>query len=523
MKKRRKKQSLNLIKAMAIAIAIAVAAGGFSTTDVMAGSSDVIVDSNSFAKELDTSKWNSPNADVIVKNGKIIFGADSNGNTRLIAKRAAKVCVQFETLVDVACTLDINKIPNGQKFIMAFGLTSTESYYGEAGNLELVFENKNGLVASIRYYDESGKETSLVKAQSIGVGLDQSFEIKVNVTKDMKLKVVVNKKSLYNGKSPVDLEGRVGFLQTGSCQAEISSINILSHEYDTPENVNIVEDFESGSMNINTLTSKMLNSCLHYPAGVAVEKYDDGHVLMWRNANLAYFGTLYKYSNFEVTFDVPYMLHSNITREDGTVKIPAHLKFVVAFGDEAKDYDDYGYTTSAEGIAFGSGDISSLKENFEPVYFNGNDFYDKDLNEGYSVKVTMVDTIVTVEIKALDATEYTELISYKIGNATPQGYIHIWSTGQANFALDNFCVRNLDQDAKTVEVDYQEKVLENIKDWVYEPTEAQYLQTEAEDESLISPLLLVYAVGAGMVIILLSLLVARLHKTPKKEEKIDET
>ena len=523
MKKRKKRQSLNLIKAMAVVIVIVVATGSFSITDVMAGSSDVIVDNSSFANELDTSKWNAPNADVIVKNGKIVFGADSNGNTRLITKRAAKTCAQFDTLVDVTCILNISKIPNGQKFIMAFGLASTESYYGEAGNFELVFENKKELVAGIRYYDESGMETSLVKAQSIGKGFDQPFEIKVNVTRDRKVKIVVNKKMLYNGKSLVDLEGRVGFLQTGSCQAEISSVNILSHEYDTPENVNIVEDFESGSMNINTLTSKMLNSCLYYPAGVAVERYDDGHVLMWRNANLAYFGTLYKYSNFEVTFDVPYMLHSNIVRENGTVKTPAHLKFVVAFGDEAKDYDDYGYATSAEGIAFGSTDISSLKENFEPVYFNGSDFYEKDLNEGYSVRVTMVDTIVTVEIKALDATKYTELISYKIGNATPQGYIHIWSTGQANFAIDNFCVRNLDYNAKIVEVDYQKKVLENIEDWVYEPTEAQYLQTEVKDERLISPMLLVYVAGVGIVIVLFSLLVAKMHKTPKKEGKTDET
>lgn len=521
MKNKKKTYFYKFIKCASLFLLIAIVGIAVNVKEVKAGFSDVVVDNTSFAEELDTSKWNVPGADVYVQDGKIVFPTDSTGNTRLIAKRAMKRSTQHAELFDVDCEICIKNIPEGEKFIFALGLDGSEACYGEAGNMEIFFENAGGLKAGIRFYDENGNENILVESQSTGAAFDKAFRIKINVTADMKLDVKVNGKPLYNGETQVEMEGRVGFLQTASCHAEISSVNIVSHTYDTPENINITEDFESGSINTNALTSLMLNSCLYYPAGVAVEDYEGSQVLRFRNANLAYFGTRYQYSNFEMTFDIPYMLHSNITREDGSLQTPSHLKFMVAFGDESQDYDSYGYVTAAEGIGFGSNDISSLKENFETVYFDGTDFYDKDSNEGYSVRITVIDTIVTVWIKPLSAADYTEMVSYKIGNATPLGYIHIWSTGQANFAIDNFCLTNKDEGAKLTEVTYQAKVLEDIADWNYEPVDAPYYEVAEEKNitSLISPMLLVYVSLAGAAFILFSIFIAKLRRTPKKEGK----
>ena len=510
------------ICSLSLAIAIVIVGLSLNAVDVSAGSSDIIIDKSTFKEELDATVWNNPSADLIVKDEKIIFSKDSTSETRLITANPIKASEYHNEFLNAEYTLKVKTLPKGEKFIVALGLTTLESYYAEAGNLELVFENNGGLKAGLIAYDEDGAEKILADAKSVGASLGQNINIKVSVTTDMKATIRVNGATIFDEKAPMDLEGRVGFLQTGNCEVEISDIQMVSHAYDTPENVNISEDFEQGTINVNALTSEMLSSCGFYPSAIAVQEYNGSQVLMFNNAGIGYFGTLYQYSNFELTFDVPYFLYKNELREEGTIQKPANTGIVVGIADEMADYKATGYTTAADAIVFQADSLYNLKGTQVPVSFSDKNFADKEKNEGYSVKISVIDTMVTISMKALEGTKYQEIYSYKIGNATPPGYVHIWSMGQANFAIDNFTIVNKDQEGKTIDVDYQSGKMTGKEDYVYELAEDVYL--EADTQSGFNwAMLMVYAAIAGVVVYGICLIIAKGKKTPKKKEgKADE-
>lgn len=461
------------------ALALAVVATGVNLIPmhVSAGVSNVVVDNSSFAEELDSSKWHAASADVLVQGGKLVFTTESTGDTRLIATDLVSASEQSSTLFKADYTMKLTTLPAGEKFILGYSLGSVEAYYEEAGNLEVVFENNNGLKVSVVAYDEDGKAITLSGAQSVGTSLGSSFTVNVHATTKNHVSITVNGKTIYNKTTPIDMGGRIGFLQSGGCAAEVSSVSIISHRYDTPENPNIVEDFESGTININALSSRNLNSCGYFPCGIQVEEYNGSNVLMFRNANVGGIGTIYKYSNFEATFDVPYMQHTNVVDEEGNIIKPANVSLAFVIGSESYEFtnaENQDWIYAPDSILFDSNGVFSYKHINEGAFADLTRFYEKGTTQGYSIKITMIDTIVTVYMKALNAQNFEQVMSYKIGNATPTGHLQISSTGRSNFAIDNLKIVNKDKDAKSIQVDYKSGKATNIDDWAYEPMEVKY-------------------------------------------------
>ena len=512
------KKQIKTIFCVIVAFLIVVASGQAGILEVSAGASHIVVDNSSFEKEIDNTVWNAPNGDVSVQNGKIIFSEESTGETRLITRKPASVTGYYETLFDAKYTLKLNSLPANEKFIAAFALRTAESYHEEAGNLEVIFENKDGIKVTVCAYDDDAQQQILVDAKDCGVRIGATFQLSVTATEDMNVKVAVNSKVIYDSTSPVDLEGRMGFLQTGSCAAEIHKAEIRSYKYERPENANVWEDFENGTMNTNTMTSTMYNSTGYFPAGVLIEPYNGSNVLMFRNVSLGFFGTKYQYSNFEVSFDVPYILYNSITDEEGNVTASAHGNFVLGIGDSSDTFSAYGYQTSAEGVVFNLDNVASLKNKDIRVSIADKGYFDAEKNEGYSVKVTVIDTKITVYMKALDANTYDELISYSVGSDTPHGYVHIWTTGGANFAIDNFKLENRDDGAKLLDIDYKEANKLEAEDYEYEPLEVVYLDESSGDSEFKWPMLTVYAAIAGVVIVVVCTMIAAVKKHPKKKK-----
>lgn len=513
-------KSLRIITVTVLALVLVITGGSLNTLRVSAGSSDIVVDNASFLEGLDTSKWNAPSGDIISENGKIEFPAESTGDTRLITKVPVAKSSQHDELFAANYSMVFQKLPQGEKFIAAFSLASIEAYYEESGNVELVFENNNGVKVSLVAYDQDGEAVTLVSPKNCGATLGSNVKVSVSATTKGQLHVKVNNTEIYNKECPVDLAGRIGFLQTGNCKVDILSLKIASHKYDTPENTNIVEDFESGSINVNALTSKMTSSCNYFPAGIQVEEYNGSNVLMFRNANMGYFGTKHQYSNFEATFDVPYMLHTSILRENGTIRTPNHSAFIFTIGDESDEYTTFGYDTAADALVFNSAKVYSMKGEKPSAVFSDKNFYDNKTTDAYSVKIRVVDTMLTVSMKALDATDYQEILSYKMGDTTPLGYIHIWSNGQANFAIDNFKITNLDKDGQVVEVEYKDGFVEGYEDWEYEPMEVVYLAQA--DKGFNWTMLMVYAAIGSVLMVAVSIVIVKIKGMPKKRREANE-
>lgn len=467
-----------MIRSLAFLIMIAFIGCQFYILNVQAGSSDYVIDASSSKEGIDNSKWNVPNDDVNFEKGVFVFTEDSTSDTKLITVNAAKKSLYNTELFRARYNIKFNSLPKGQQFVAAFALKSIESIMQDAGNVEIVFENNGGVAVSVYAYDEDGNIIVLAATQKTGVALGNIFSLDVTATTDDQLTVKVNGKKIYDGATDVSLEGRIGFLQTGSCAVEIKDLNIVSHTYDRPENAKIEEDFELGTMDYNTVTSRMIYGRQYYPNGIQVEDYNGSKVLMFRNVNVGYFGTKHQYSNFEVSFDVPYIAYMDEVNENGVITAAKHTAFVLGIGDDAVEYNDHGYTSSTEGVVFTPTSVASLTHLTDTVTFADDKYGNPKTNAGYSVKVTLIDTELTVYMKALHETKYDKVIQYCIGNITPLGYIHIFTNGQSHFAIDNFKIVNMDQDANLLDLEYKESFLKGTEDWEYKPMKKVYLKSE---------------------------------------------
>ena len=445
----------------------------FGNTPVIpaeAGSSNLIVDSSSFAKELDTMLWNATDSRVSAENGKLVFSAESRKSTALITKTIAANTGYHNELVSVDVTMDLSNIPSGETFVAALGLGSIEAVMGEAGNVEIQFTNDGGVKMSAVVYDMDGKKTELVAARA--VGSSSKVKIKATISSEAVFVLSLNGSQVCNEKLPIAGEGRVGFLQTGSCAVTISDLKMVAHRYDRPENLDIYEDFEEESINVNELTARSVYVTGHYvPYGMEIKEVNGNRVMEFKNLSAGYLGSLHQYSNFELTFDVINLQRVSEIDEEGNVLVPKNESIAVSFGDEAEDYTDWGYMTSPDAVVFDSASVvySMNLGHKQDAKAKGYGYASVDCDRDYTICVSVIDGIVTVSMKWIDEENFTEILKYKVSDVTPLGYVHIWAAGvYTNFSIDNVSLINKDIDPNTIEVDFKSAVYEVPEDFKYE-------------------------------------------------------
>lgn len=458
-----------IIKCMAMAMTFIVLFSCVDTSMVYAGHSRVSVDSSSFSKGINTAVWSNPEGDVIAKKGVLSFTKNSTKYTRLITKSMVERAESGEKFANVSLGLLLKKMPNKGEFILGFGLGSVESFSKSAGQIEIVFLNENGVKLEVRNYNEVGEEKVLIKRKDIGILFGSQADIDVVINSNQKMTIKVNGREVVSEKIPFLPEGSVGFFQTGSCEVDIPKLSISSYKYDSPENCNFIERFDDDSYNVNTIFTKVTRSN-YVPCTMSVEEYDDDFVMYYENSGAAQISTLYQYSNFELTFDVPYLLRKNIEDENENIISEKSMWIGVSFGDEMIESSDNGYIYSPEMLLFDRDSVvKSLAQGSAPVAQSEKyPFFAEDETRGFSVKVSVVDAHVKIGMKWLNEEAYTTIGEYDtIDGQTPLGYVHIWTCGPATFAIDNIEMTNLDAKPNLIEVDYKTSKFEIPEDYVY--------------------------------------------------------
>lgn len=491
---------------------------------VEAGSSNLIVDSNSFKEELDIALWNATDDRVTAENGKLVFSAESKKSTALITKTIAKNTGYHNEVVSFETTMNLKGIAEGEKFVAALGLGSIEAVMGEPGNVEIQFANEGKTKMSVVAYDLDGNATEIVAPKSV----NSKVKIKAVISAEGILTLSLNGNKVCSEKLPVSGEGRVGFLQTGSCAVTIENVNIVSHRYDRPENTNIYEDFEKESINVNTLTAKSLIPSYSYvPYGMGIQEFDGSHGMIFQNLACGYLGTLHKYSNFEITFDVVYLQRESELDEEGNILVPQSDCIVVSFGDEAEDYNDWGYTTSPDAVVFdAASNVYSMHLKPQPranAADKGYAFASPDCKKNFTIRVSMIDGEVTTSMKWMEEEKFTEILKYKVSDETPLGFVHIWAAGSNNnFAIDNVSIINKDLDPNTVEMEFKSALYEVPEDFKYEKIDFVYRETTEEEAEfeftpyMLIPVVAVVCAAAFGTVCLVS------KKKAGKEETVNE-
>ncbi len=464
---------------LALVLAVILMAGSSYVLPVSAGRSEISIDKSSVQEVIDVSKWSNPTEEVFAEGGTIVFPADSSEEARFITKTGALLNNQLDALADATATIQFDKLPAGEKFVMALGLASSESVLGDPGNLEIAFTNDSGFKVAVTAYSQDGDAKEILAAKSLGTG--KQVKVDAQITMDKGFRLRINGKEFCNLTLSEVAKGRVGFLQSGSCSVRISEPVIKYYRYDRPETCDIFEDFEKGTFNENLLTSQeALLSYADAPTRVCVEEYNGSQVLMLCNAGPTYLGTMHQYSNFELSFDVPYLTREQEVDENGYLVRGKGAAFGVAFGGEGSDYQDWGYTTSADMVLFNQNStVSSM--NLSHFAQDANyPFFAPECKKGFSVKVSVVDAVVKAYIKWMDETEFKEVLSYEFLGETPLGYVQIWTTGLGNMAIDNLKMVNKDADPNLIEVDYASAAIEIPEDYDYKPLGLVYAPKEEQ-------------------------------------------
>ena len=503
-------------KSIAFFLSFLMLVGSTKVLPVFAGASNIIVDSKSFEKELSGADWNNPNEDIIIKDGVMIFPKDSEDDTSLISKINAKSYDDFDEVIRAEMTMKITQLPKDETFILAFGLGSLEAFSGESGNIEIEFTNNGGLKAGIVAYNEDGDKEVVAQPKACGA-VGSTMKVQAVVTVSGSCKLVVNGKTVCAGNIPVSGEGRFGILQTGSCGAEISEMRLVTHEYDRPENPDIFEDFENETINVNALTAKMILNGSGPRTGQYVEEVDGNRVFRFQNVGESYLGTLYQYSNFEMTFDVLNLQRTTEYDDDGNVKAYKSQNFCISFGDESADYNGGSYTQSTDLLIFQSTSLTSLTTpNNVNAGAKGYPFGSNTCDKDFTVKLTMIDSVVTGYLKWIDETEFTEIIKYQVSEETPTGYIHIWTTGTSStFDIDNLSIKNLDTKPNLIEVEYKSGLITAPPDFAYEPLKHEYEPAEEETAGFVWNDY--YLIPSVAVVCLIALCVALVVKSIKQK------
>lgn len=490
-------------KIIASALVICMLCLCFDPCSAEAGLSRVVVDSSSFAEELNTAVWNNPEGDVTAQEGVLIFPAESTKYTRLITKSMVQKTEEGTELVSASMTLKLKSMPKNGEFILGFGLGNIESLSTEQGQVEVAFINNGNLQVAVRCYENADEVVNIIEPKSAGFSIGNQAKIMVTIKNDKTITIGVNGKTVATGNLPFDAEGSVGFFQTGACEATISDLLIQSYQYNRPENSNFTENFDGDSYNANLLFSKASASG-YVPSTMSVESYQGNDVMWYENSGAAQIGTVQQYSNFELTFEVPYLLRENIEDENKNILYEKSMWFGVSFGDELMDCADNGYIYSPDMVYFDrDSTVKSYAQERKVVAQSSKyQFFDEDETRGFAVKISVVDAHVTIGMKWIDEENFTTIGEYDTADSqTPLGYVHIWTCGPANFAIDNIEMKNLDVSPKLVEVEHKSSKFEVPDNYDYQKDEMIFRDDAEPNDTFNWYLLIPCAAVLGVVIV----------------------
>ena len=499
---------LSLLLSLAVVLALPVSAGNITTS----------ITATNEEGELNVADWYDPNDELEIKNGVLVIPNDSSSETRIITKILAEKDDSYTAMAEVSGSLKFTSLPAEEYFSIGFGLDGIESYSEEPESAEILFKNTGGLSIGAVYYDESGDKSEVAPFVNAGsVSSVLSFSAVLYCNDDLKLSI--NGREVVSAKIPGSLEGRIGFLQSGNCGAEIGNLNVVFHKYDRPENFDYIETFEKGVYNEELFTTAYYGSA-RSPAGMNVEDYGGSKVLMYRNTGRCYFGTKKQYSNFELSFDIPYISRETKKDEDGNIVLTPCDTFCISFGDVARDFDGWQFTTSTELVHFTLNTVWGY--NHDPqkfkVAYGDMGFSDKNTNQGFSVKMRMVDGKFTLYLKKLADTEFTEIAAAYYENFRT-GYIKFWSTGNSNIAIDNVSLKNLDENPNLIEAKFTSALIK-VDDFKYEKIKPVF-KSNGKEESEFKFLWIYISLGVSALILVISFTV-RIILNKKGRKKKNE-
>lgn len=480
-----------LIAAAAVAVGVAGAGLLPNAVTAKAGSSEVYIASST---SIDDTSINSGDylttGKVAAENGKAKFNTLSE-KEKLTTKTKAFNLKEYgvTTLLDFSSTLNFSSFAEDGNFSMAFGLNNLKNETGAEDSFAVKVNYDSAskkFSIGVSEYTKDG-EISVYASTVIGaIKINRDVTFKVFVDTDCNLTVSVlptgasSETKLVSGYGlNVNPEGYISYISSGRNEITLSDPQILVYEYDAPETIDYTETFDKNGYNSNVFYSASTASPIT-PSSLSVEN----GALRFKNTAAAYISTRYKYSNFELSFDITDMARTATFDDNGNVVSLINSWFGIAFGvnsiDEAPD------TTTRYSTWLQLGRVVPGVENFvkpanvhyllwdnngnwnnvtDPQYMTDfNPWSTKYDGEVINVKFAVTDGLVELFMKTDGDPDWGEpYFTYDFGKVKT-GYVRIFTAGNTgietkgieyndvgNFTIDNLSIKDTDhENAKTL-------------------------------------------------------------------------
>ena len=509
-----------LIAAAAVAVGVAGAGLLPNAVTAKAGSSEVYIASST---SIDDTSINSGDflstGKVAAENGKAKFNTLSE-KEKLTTKTKAFNLKEYgvTTLLDFSSTLNFSSFAEDGNFSMAFGLNNLKNETGAEDSFAVKVNYDSAskkFSIGVSEYTKDG-EISVYASTVIGaIKINRDVTFKVFVDTDCNLTVSVlptgasSETKLVSGYGlNVNPEGYISYISSGRNEITLSDPQILVYEYDAPETIDYTETFDKNGYNSNVFYSASTASPIT-PSSLSVEN----GALRFKNTAAAYISTRYKYSNFELSFDITDMARTATFDDNGNVVSLINSWFGIAFGvnsiDEAPD------TTTRYSTWLQLGRVVPGVENFvkpanvhyllwdnngnwnnvtDPQYMTDfNPWSTKYDGEVINVKFAVTDGLVELFMKIDGDPDWGEpYFTYDFGKVKT-GYVRIFTSGNTgietkgieyndvgNFTIDNLSIKDTDhENAKTLlpTPEYKSNLWRKTPDYDY--------KTKPDDKDLI--------------------------------------
>ena len=480
-----------LIAAAAIAVGVAGAGLLPNAVTAKAGSSEVYIASST---SIDDTSINSGDflttGKVAAENGKAKFNTISE-KEKLTTKTKAFNLKEYgvTTLLDFSSTLNFSSFAENGNFSMAFGLNNLKNETGAEDSFAVKVNYDSAskkFSIGVSEYTKDG-EISVYASTVIGaIKINRDVTFKVFVDTDCNLTVSVlptgasSETKLVSGYGlNVNPEGYISYVSSGRNEITLSDPQILVYEYDAPETIDYTETFDKNGYNSNVFYSASTASPIT-PSSLSVEN----GALRFKNTAAAYISTRYKYSNFELSFDITDMARTATFDDNGNVVSLINSWFGIAFG--VNSIDEPPDTTTRYSTWLQLGRVVPGVENFvkpanvhyllwdnngnwnnvtDPQYMTDfNPWSTKYDGEVINVKFAVTDGLVELFMKTDGDPDWGEpYFTYDFGKVKT-GYVRIFTAGNTgietkgieyndvgNFTIDNLSIKDTDhENAKTL-------------------------------------------------------------------------
>lgn len=495
---RNKLKATCAVLAAVTTFSVAFAANG---TVVEAGNTGAVIESGSVlgGEELSGKDWLfTKNSGITLdkKNSAVRFETGSAGKL-FTSYTPAVLGEEAENNLTASFCVTLEKVLKNGAFGFLFGSPKLKSAPENGGTFLYFGKDDNGFFYGLDTFGAENR-TLLPKTPLSG----DKANVGIAVSGKMRITLTINGAVAYVSQTDGETNpaGFLGFAQLGEeslsadnkTVASVSALRIENEYYMRPETTKSSFANFSGS-EFNT-KEWFLYSTAACPGGGLFVK--DG-AIRWDGAGQnSIFATRFKYSNFELVYDLFDVKNEASVGSDGVINAASFWQGV-AFGVQGDDIETsfarrderdcliyFGASVNAvtgertgdtEMGFIANGKYAATNVKFPAKY----SAFSKGFKDKVTVRILVVDGKLSVGLKLADELAYYTLYEYEFeGGSTPYGFVALHGEGNQNipgrklnhgshYTLDDIRITNYDVKPNLIKVGFTSNVLTPLKDYVY--------------------------------------------------------